>query len=290
MVARGRSGLQESPFGITRAERSLLHMTFGPGSDMRVIGHRGAAGVAPENTLPSLRHAARAGAHAVEFDLQCTSDGRLVVLHDPTLHRTTDGSGRIDELTLEEAQRLDAGYRFTPDGGQTFPYRGKGVRIPSVEEAFEEIGDLPAVVEIKSQRAAERMREWLARSGAARQILVGSFSRRSILAIGERAERRCASEDELRPYVLTGKLGLSRWWVPEAIAVMVPERFRGVRIVTRRFVRRAHDDGLGVIVRTVNPPDAMRRLWDWGVDGLISDDPGRALRVLQERMASGLEA
>lgn len=101
---------------------------------------------------------------------------------------------------------------------------------------------------------------------------------------------RCASEDELRPYVVMGKLGLSRWWIPEAAAVMVPERFRGVRIVTRRFVRQAHEHGLGVFVWTVNLPDAMRRLWDWGVDGLISDEPGRALRVLQERVANGLEA
>jgi glycerophosphoryl diester phosphodiesterase len=264
-------------------------MTFGPGSDVKVIGHRGAAGVAPENTLPALRHALEAGAHAVEFDIQCTADERLVVIHDPTLDRTTDGSGLIDERTLEEAQRLDAGYRFTPDAGRTFPYRGQGIRIPSLEEAFAETGDLPAVVEIKSQRAADALRGWLAERGIARSILVGSFSRRATQAVGEQVKWRCASEDDLRPYVLMGKIGLSRLRVPQADAVMVPERFRGVRIVTPRFVRRAHDDGLGVFVWTVNRPDAMRRLWEWGVDGLISDVPGRALRVLQERMAGGLE-
>ena len=70
---------------------------------------------------------------------------------------------------------------------------------------------------------------------------------------------------------------------------MVPERYRGFRVVTRRFVRRAHRDGLGVFVWTVNRPDAMRRLWRWGVDGLISDNPGRALRILWERMAGGAE-
>lgn len=264
-------------------------MTFGPGSEMRVIGHRGAAGVAPENTLPSLRHARLAGAHAVEFDLQCTADDRLVVLHDPTLGRTTDGSGSIEDVTLEEARRLDAGYHFTPDAGRTYPFRGKAIRIPTLEQALEEIGDLPAIVEIKSQRAANAMRQWLARNRGSRRILIGSFSRQASEAAGGRAEWRCASQEELRPYVLMGKIGLAGLGVPAADAVMVPERFRGLRILTPRFVRRAHRDGLGVFVWTVNRPDAMRRLWDWGVDGLISDEPGRALRVLHERQAGGLE-
>ncbi len=81
-------------------------MSFGPGSSLRVIAHRGAAGVAPENTLPALRHAAAVGAHAVEFDIRCTGDGQLVVLHDPGVDRTTDGSGQIDEMTLAEAHAV----------------------------------------------------------------------------------------------------------------------------------------------------------------------------------------
>lgn len=264
-------------------------MTFGPRSEIRVIGHRGAAGVAPENTLPSLRHAVRVGAHAVEFDVQCTVDGHLVVLHDPTLERTTDGAGRVDELTLRQVRGFDAGYRFTPDAGRTFPYRGQGVRIPTLEEAFAEIDGLPVIIEIKSQPAAIALRDWIAHNDTDLVMLIGSFSRLAIQTVGELAKRRCASEEDLRAYVLLGKLGLGAWRVPEADAVMVPERFRGIRVVTPRFIRRAHADGLGVFVWTVNRPDAMRRLWNWGVDGLISDEPGRALRILQERRAGGLE-
>jgi glycerophosphoryl diester phosphodiesterase len=263
-------------------------MTFGPGSPIRVIGHRGAAGVAPENTLPSLRHAAAAGAHAVEFDLRCTADDRLVLLHDAIVDRTTDGTGPIEGMSLEEAAGLDAGYRFTTDGGRSFPYRGRGIAIPTLEEAIAEIAPLPMILELKSQRAGEVLPGFLEQHRLAGPAIVGSFSRSAAEAVAPHVRSRCASEEELRAYVLLGKIGLARVAVPQAEAVMVPER-RFLRVVTRRFVRGAHAHGLGVFVWTVNRPDDMRRLWDWGIDGVITDEPGRALRVLRERLAAGVE-
>ena len=192
-------------------------------------------------------------------------------------------------MPFEEAQRLDAGYRFTSNGGGAFPFRARGVRIPTLTEAFAEIGDVPVVMEIKSQRAGERLPGWLSEHDVAARTLVGSFSRSALEPAASYASWRCASEEELRSYVLLGKVGLAGASVPDAHAVMVPERRRGIRIVTPRFVRRAHRDGLGVFVWTVNRPDAMRRLWDWGVDGLISNEPGRALRILRERIVAGAE-
>ena len=226
----------------------------------------------------------------MEFDVQCTSDGQLVLLHDSTVDRTTDGSGRIDDMPWEEARRLDAGYRFASNGGGAFPFRDRGVRIPTLTEAYAEIGDDVAVVmDIKSQRAGDRLPGWLSEHDVASRTLVGSFSRSALDPAAPHAAWRCASKRELRPYVLLGKVGLAGASVPDADAVMVPERFRGIRIVSPGFVRRAHRDGLGVFVWTVNRPDAMRRLWDWGVDGLISNEPGRALRILRERIAAGVE-
>ncbi len=176
------------------------------------------------------------------------------------------------------------------DSGRTFPFRDRGVRIPTPAEAFEEIGeDLPVVMEIKSQRAGDQLPGWLATHHVAARTLVGSFSRRAMKPAASHASWRCAAEEELRAYVLLGKVGLGSLAVPDADAVMVPERHRGIRVVTPRFVRRAHQDGLGVFVWTVNRPNAMRRLWDWGVDGLISNEPGRALRILRERIAAGVE-
>lgn len=251
-----------------------------------VVGHRGAAGVAPENTLPGIRHAVDVGADAVEFDLQVTQDGHLVLLHDPTVDRTTDGTGPVEAMTLEEVRALDAGHAFSPDRGRSHPFRGEGVRVPTLEEALEAAGGLPVVAEVKSAAAGHRLAAWLRdHPDAARRTVVGGFDRAAVEPAAREARWRCAWRQELRPYVLLGKVGLAGLAVPGADAAMVPERERMVRVPTRRFVRRAHRDGIGVHVWTVNRPDRMRALLDAGVDGLISDVPARALRIVREREA-----
>lgn len=261
---------------------------FGPGSPLRVIGHRGAAAFAPENTLPSFEHAVEVGADAVELDLHVSADGHLMVIHDASLERTTDGAGPVEERTLEELRTFDAGYGFTTDGGETFPFRGQGVRIPTLEEVLETVGDLPVVTEIKSLAAGRALGEWLQKSADRERILVGGFKREEVEPAGRHARWRCTYQEELIAYVLLGKIGLGRWLAPKGVdAAMLPERQKGIRVITPRFVRRAHADGMGVFVWTVNRPDDMRRLLDWGVDGLVSDAPGRLRRVIDEREVGG---
>lgn len=256
---------------------------FGPGSPLRVIGHRGAAAFAPENTLPSFEHAVRVGADAVELDLHCSADGHLMVIHDASLPRTTDGEGPVEDRTLDELRAFDAGYRFTADRGRTFPYRGTGIRIPTLEEVLEVLGDLPVVAEVKSAAAGRALGAWLRGSPHRERILVGGFERAEVELASRHARWHCAYRDELRPYVLLGKLGLGRRFIPPArAAVIVPERHGAIRIITPRFVRRSHADGMGVFVWTVNRADDMRRLFAWGVDGLMSDAPGRLRRILDE--------
>jgi len=261
---------------------------FGPGSTIRVIGHRGAAAFAPENTLPAFAHAVEVGADAVELDLHCSSDGELMVIHDDTLDRTTDGAGAVEERSLAELRQLDAGHGFTPDRGATHPYRGQRIRIPTLDEVLEAIGDLAVVAEIKSLRAGHAMGAWLQASPERERILVGGFNRREVDPAGQHARWRCAYQDELRSFVLAGKIGLHTMFAPRTVnAAMVPEKRGPIRIVSRRWIGQAHAHGLGVFVWTVNRPDDMRRLLDWGVDGLVSDAPGRVRRVLDERTAAG---
>ncbi len=262
---------------------------FGPGSPLRVIGHRGAGGVAPENTLPSFRHAVEAGADAVELDLHTARSGELVVIHDETVDRTTDGEGPVESMSLQALRELDAGYRFTPDGGESHPFRGSDLRIPTLDEVLAEVPDLPLIAEIKSARAGAALGNWLVQSAESDRILVGGFSRAQVEPAGRRARWRCAYTEELRGYVLLGKLGLARLAVPDVDAAMVPERRRMLRVVTPRFVRRAHADGLGVFVWTVNRPEDARRLFEWGVDGLVSDFPAVIRRLTEERRAAGAE-
>src|SRR5258706_10758218 len=114
----------------------------------RVFGHRGAAGEAPENTLVSFERAVACGADVFELDVHATRDGTIVVFHDPTLERTTDGMGALKERTWAELCELDAGYQWTVDG-RTFPFRGKGIRVPSLAELFARFPDACFNIEVK---------------------------------------------------------------------------------------------------------------------------------------------
>lgn len=261
---------------------------FGPGSAVRAVGHRGAAAVAPENTLPGFRHAVEVGAHGVEFDLQCTRDGEPVVIHDETVDRTTDGSGAVAEMSLADLKELDAGHAYTPDRGRSYPYRGRDVRIPTLGEVADVAGRLPMIIEVKSERAGRALAAWLGDGGSEHldRIVVGGFEPGEVAPAARVARWRCAYQDELLPFVLLGKIGLGRLAsAPEADAAMVPEKRWGIRVVSSGFCHRSHRAGMGVFVWTVNRPDRMRRLLDRGVDGLVSDAPGRVRRVLSERKA-----
>jgi len=268
---------------------------FGSGSGIRVIGHRGAAGVAPENTLAAIEHGLLAGSDALEVDVHVTADGHLVVIHDDTVDRTTEGSGPVETMTLAETQRLDAGYCFTPDGGRTYPFRNTGVRVPTLDAAVAAAGDLPMIIEVKSPGAGQALGDWLGtrRRGAPsgpgdlERFIVGGFERDAVAPAAAEARWQCATRRDLVPFILAGKVGL-RWPMRREIdAIMLPIRKGPLRLVTRRFVRRAHDGGLGVFVWTVNRPEVMRALFELGVDGLISDVPARVRRVLDERRAHG---
>lgn len=265
---------------------------FGAGSEIRIIGHRGAGGVAPENTVVSIERGVAAGARAIEVDVHVSADGRLVTIHDDTVDRTTGGSGPVEALTLEKIRRLDAGYRFTADRGRSFPYRGAGVRIPTLDEAVEAAAGLPMVIEVKSRGAGLALARWLRARGnrrddPERRFLVGGFERADVRPAAEAADFACATRADLVPFVLLGKLGVGGPLRDDIDAIMLPIRKGPLRLVTRGFVRRAHGRGVGVFVWTVNRPSVMRELFDLGVNGLISDFPARVRRIVEERIAAG---
>lgn len=261
---------------------------FEAGSGIRIIGHRGAAGIAPENTVVSIQRGVAGGAQAIEIDLRLSADGTLVVIHDATVDRTTDGTGPVEDRTLEEIRRLDAGYRLSLDRGRTFPFRDEGHGIPTLDEAVEAASGLPMVLEVKSLAAGEALADWLrARPDAGERFIVGGYEHEFTLPVAETGVRRCATRADLLPFVALGKLGIRGGLPGEVGAVMVPVRKGVLRLATRRLVRHAHANGVGVFVWTVNRPSAMRELFDLGVDGLISDVPARVRRIVDERVAGG---
>ena len=249
-----------------------------------VIAHRGGAGLWPENTLYAFERAAEAGADVLELDVRLTADGALVVFHDETVERTTDGRGRVSELTLADLKKLDAGHRWTADGGGTFPFRGRGVYVPTLEEVFARLPDSRFNVEPKdglSRSAVELCRLVRARRMTGR-VVVGSFSQRVI----DEFRRECAgvataaSTAEASKLLALHKAGLAASYSPAMQALQVPEHAGGVRVLTREFVAAAHERNLRVHAWTINDEAAIRRLIDAGIDGLMTDYPDRLLAVV----------
>lgn len=254
-----------------------------------LVAHRGGSALKPENTLAAFLDAeALWRADMIELDVHATADGHCVVLHDPTVDRTTDGTGPIAAKTLAEAQALDAGYRFTRDGGQTFPLRGQGVRIPTIEEVLAALPNMPLTVELKTAAAQAPL---------ARAIETFHAEDRVIIA-GERNAYRAqfrgyrgavsASAEMALPFYLLHRARLGFFGRVRADVVQIPEYYKGRRIVSPRLVRELHARGVMVHVWTVNETADMNRLLDWGVDGLISDYPDRLARVLHERVGRPL--
>jgi glycerophosphoryl diester phosphodiesterase len=238
-----------------------------------VIGHRGNRAFAPENTLPSLLEAVALGADAVEFDLRLSRDGALVLCHDATLERTTDGQGPIERRTLAELQRLDAGAKFSADGGRSFPWRARGVRIPSFDEAIDALPrQLPCIVELKTPAATEPLRRAIRRHGIARRVIVAGFDPQSTqplrgagFALGANARDVLA----LLPAAL-----LRRRSTPRHVqALCIPTRWHGLPVPIAALARTLRGSDTMVHVWTVNEPALARSLWSAGVQGIISDDP-----------------
>ena len=250
------------------------------------FAHRGGAKIVPENTREGFREGLRVGAGVLELDVHTTADGTVVVIHDETVDRTTDGSGTIREMTLAEVKRLDAGYRFTPDGGRTYPYRGEGVRIPTMEEVYREFTDVPINVEIKGKRPGIEKALWriIEGAGAEERTLVVSEDSGTIRRFREASGRRVAtasSSVELIYFWLLSRLRLSGLSKPSYQALQGPETYKGLRIVTSELIRRAHERGLRVDVWTIDHEPDMRRLLGSGVDGIMTDRPDILTRVLR---------
>lgn len=240
------------------------------------FGHRGCAGIFPENTLEGFLLAARIGADVIETDAHVTRDGRVVLCHDPDVDRTTDGEGSIASMTLDEIKKLDAGARFTDrDGAEVF--RGCGLRIPTLEEALTALPSQRFNVELKShdEGAPKLLGEALERAGGRGRVLLASEDggvMNEIRRVISWAPTSCSSAEVFG--FLTGLLE-DHYEAPPACALQVPDVFSGFEVVTDAFVQRAKSLEMLVHVWTINEPAAMRRLRAMGCDGVISDHPER---------------
>ncbi|HEV2707676.1 MAG TPA: glycerophosphodiester phosphodiesterase [Pyrinomonadaceae bacterium] len=252
-----------------------------------VIAHRGGAGLWPENTIYAFERASELGVDVLELDVRASADGQLVVIHDERVERTTDGAGAVSALTLNELKRLDAGFRWTPDGGRTFPLRGQGLTVPTLAEVFERFPHARFNIEPKQQTPSvvAPLCRLLRERGMTASVLVASFR----AAVMDEFRSTCtevatsASTGEATRFLALYKTGLGDSFSPSMSALQVPEYAGGVQVLTRGFVEAAHRRGLEVHAWTINDAGDMRRLLDVGVDGIITDYPDRLLQLLGRR-------
>jgi len=256
-----------------------------------VFGHRGAAGLAPENTLPSFALGLALGADVLELDVHASRDGVIVVMHDPDLERTTNGIGPVREQRWTALQSLDAGHQFSRDG-RDFPYRGHGVRIPSLEELLRVFPHAPCNIEIKQEDPpiAEEVVRLLHRAGAQERVLLAA-ERDSIMAEIRRYAGDIPSSctaSEVAAFISRLTTADFDGYQPPGCALQIPPRFGPIELVTADSVAAAHRCGLEMHVWTINQRDEMELLLALGVDGIMSDLPGVArIAVDKTRMQEG---
>lgn len=239
------------------------------------FAHRGGSKLWPENTLLAFQAAIDLGFRFIETDVHLSRDGVVVIHHDALLDRTTDARGLVKDRSFAELQRLDAGYRFTPDG-RCFPHRGRGVTIPSFEAALELHPDVRFNVEIKQPGMARALWEIIERRQLHDRILVAAADD----AIGRDFDAvacgRVARSPGLRgvlAFWLATRAHLSHRLPLSYDALQVPAKHGLLTVVDRRFVEAAHAQDLQVHVWTVDDAAEMRRLIALGVDGLMTDRP-----------------
>jgi glycerophosphoryl diester phosphodiesterase len=252
------------------------------------FAHRGASARAPENTLEAFRLAVEAGAGGLELDVHMTLDKEIVVIHDATVDRTTEGSGAVAEMKLDELRVLDASYRFSPDGGRTHPYRGQGARVPTLAEVYERFPAAFVNIDIKEPQPGveETVLRVIRDAGAEERSLVVSHDHAVVRRFRKVSGGRIptgASRPETGVFYFLSRLRLERLCRPAYDALQVPVEHEGITLVTPRFLEAAHSRGVRVDAWTINDAGEMRRLLDLGVDVIMTDRPETLTEVLEER-------
>ena len=251
-----------------------------------VYAHRGGAALRPENTIEAFDHGLALGADGLEIDVHLSRDGVVVVHHDAGLERTTDSRGPISAFTAAELSRVDAGYWFqnASNGAAEFPFRGRGVRIPTLGDVLRRYRTARFIIELKmnDKELAYRTVDEIRAADAVERVALGAFGGR-VLRAARAYEPRIptgAGTEETR-------WALYRSWIRWPLGstkyreFQVPERSGATTIVTPQFVTYAHRAGIPVKVWTVDDPADMRRLLEWGADALITDRPDLASEIVK---------
>ncbi|MGO9266074.1 MAG: glycerophosphodiester phosphodiesterase [Candidatus Binataceae bacterium] len=263
--------------------RTTLKSDFFASPPPRVIAHRGFSGEYPENTIPAFRAADKIGAAYLELDVHLTRDGEVVVIHDDDLLRVAGVAGVVAEMDLSAVRAADAGYHFSVDG-VSFPFRGKGIRVPTLREVLRAFPAQRFIIEIK-QRAPSMVRptlEIIEQCAMSRRVLIASEHQAPLDEVRALAPSLPTnfSSHEVGLFTLSLAPGAEPY-APPGDALEVPPDHHSWQLVTPASVAAAHRSGVEVHVWTVNEVAEMRELLALGVDGIITNYPPRLLEVVR---------
>lgn len=249
------------------------------------IAHRGGVDEFPEHTLFAYTEALAVGADVLELDVHRTSDDELVLIHDDTVDRTTDGSGGVSGMTLAELQGLDAAYHFTLDGGETFPHRGMGLTIPTLEETFAAFPDVLYAIEIKpdDELVADLLVDAIHAAGLEGQVVVVCFNQGPTDRFRELAPdipSGLALPEILQLTAVTAETEAD--YVPPGRYAQLPTEVSGITVLDQELVELALRKDMLIHPWTINEPAEMEQLLDWGVHGIITDRPSTLEGILAE--------
>jgi glycerophosphoryl diester phosphodiesterase len=245
-----------------------------------VIAHRGNSAHAPENTFEAYDQAIALGADALEFDIRLTRDGVPVVIHDPTLDRTTNGRGPVVDRTLDELRALDAGARFVSRDG-SHPYRGQGFVIPTLEEMVVRYPRIPFLIEVKVPEAVAATRRVLEHAGAIGRSMVDSTVHAAVAPFRGGKLATGASLDDVVRLLMASLVGRPPRTLPYE-ALCIPRWYNGIPVPVPLLARAARRAGRVTHVWTINRPSVARSLWRAGVQGIITDDPAPMLELRRQ--------
>lgn len=245
-----------------------------------IVAHRGASGLYPENTIVSLKAAQQCGAEMIEIDARITRDHSVVVIHDKTVERTTNGRGKVQTLSLEELKALDAGAKFTTNHGLTYPFAGAGLKIPLLSEVLKELPAARIQIELKdnNKELAANVIEIIRENSAFNRTQIATAHTRLSYFISQTEPKIVLTHSALDAvfFVLCGTFQHAYRPNFHTGFIDLPVYFFRFRSIMKRVIGLANQHKLRVRAYTVNDLDQMKELVSLGVEGFFTDYPAEA--------------
>ncbi len=262
-----------------------FYTNLSPG--VKVYAHMGGDGVWPGDTMFAYDQSAQLGVDGFDMDAHITQDGQIVLIHDESVNRTTDGNGQVENMTLAEIKKLDAAYKWTNDSGVSFPYRGKNIGVPTLEEVFAKYPQMRYLIEIKLTKTpmALPLCTLIHQYNLQGQVIIASFHDDAMKNFRETCPdvATSAAKTEVTAFVLLGKVGLSGLISPQYQSLQVPfetSETYGIPVMTEAFIRSAHAKNLKVETWTLDDPELFKQYAAWGLDGVDTDRPDLIMQAL----------